>query len=207
MRLRHSILAATLGAASAAIGADWLTDGADQQRTNWQRDEKILSKDNAKNIKLLWNIQLDNKPREMHALMPTLIASNVPTSSGPKEMALVAGAGDNLYGIDVKAGKVVWKKHFDFVNGTQIEGRGPLCPGGLLATPTIGEADARGARPAYAISGDGMMHFINVGDGEDLAPPAKFMPPNGKPYSLNLREGVHANQEKQARRHLLAHLE
>ena len=82
------MLAASL-AASAAWAADWLTDGGDQQRTGWQKDEKILSKDNAKNIKLLWNLQLDNKPREMHALLPTLIASKVPTSSGPKEIAIV----------------------------------------------------------------------------------------------------------------------
>jgi hypothetical protein len=31
---------------------------------------------------------------------------------------------------------------------------------------------------------------LNAADGEDLAPPAKFMPPNGKPYGLNLWKGV-----------------
>src|SRR5205085_8322084 len=38
----------------------------------------------------------------------------------------------------------------------------------------------------YAASWDGMLHQLNVADGEDLAAPAKFMPPNGKPYALNL---------------------
>ena len=33
-----------------AWGADWLTDGKDQQRTNWQRDEKILTTANAKSM-------------------------------------------------------------------------------------------------------------------------------------------------------------
>ena len=36
-----------------------------------------------------------------------------------------------------------------------------------------------------------MLHQLNVADGEDVAPPAKFMPPNGKPYALNLVNNVH----------------
>jgi len=43
---------AVLGTACACLwGADWLTDGGDPQRTGWQRDEKILNKDNVKNLK------------------------------------------------------------------------------------------------------------------------------------------------------------
>ena len=36
-----------------AAGADWLTDGGDVVRNNWQRDEKIINTSNAKDIKLL----------------------------------------------------------------------------------------------------------------------------------------------------------
>ena len=32
--------------------------------------------------------------------------------------------------------------------------------------------------------------MLNAADGEALAPPAKFMPPNGKPYALNLVNNV-----------------
>ena len=35
-----------------------------------------------------------------------------------------------------------------------------------------------------------MLHQLNVGDGEDVAAPTKFMPPNGKPYALNLWKDV-----------------
>ncbi len=31
-----------------------------------------------------------------------------------------------------------------------------------------------------------MLHQLNLSDGEEIAPPSKFMPPNGKPYALNL---------------------
>src|SRR5258708_12194473 len=35
-----------------------------------------------------------------------------------------------------------------------------------------------------------MLHQLNAADGEDLTPPVKFMPPNGKPYALNLWNNV-----------------
>ncbi|MGH9693279.1 MAG: PQQ-binding-like beta-propeller repeat protein, partial [Bryobacteraceae bacterium] len=73
-------------------GADWLTDGGNQKRTAWQQDEHILSKDNVKDLKILWKIQLDNQPRDMHALFAPLIADKVATSQGPKQIAIEAGA-------------------------------------------------------------------------------------------------------------------
>ena len=78
--------------------ADWLTDGGDPQRTAWQRNETILTKANVKDMKLLWKIQLDNQPRQMHNLFPPLIAGSVSTPSGDKEIAVVAGVSDNVYG-------------------------------------------------------------------------------------------------------------
>ena len=63
-------------------GADWLTDGGDSKRTAWQKDEKILSTANVKDIKLLWKIKLDNEPRQMHYLFPPLIVEKVNTPSG-----------------------------------------------------------------------------------------------------------------------------
>ena len=174
-------------------GADWLSDGYDTRRTAWQRDEKILSTDSVKNMKLLWKLQLDNQPREMHSLFPPLIVGKVNTPSGPKEIAIEAGVSDNIYAIDVETGKVLWKKHFVSTwtpPATGGRGGGILCPGGLTATPVIGPADASGKYTIYAASWDGMLHQLNVADGEDVKAPAKFMPPNGKPYALSLFNNV-----------------
>ena len=46
-----------------AFAADWLTDGKNSQRTNWQEDEKTFTTSNAKDIKLLWKVKLDNEVR------------------------------------------------------------------------------------------------------------------------------------------------
>ena len=72
-----------------AQGADWLTDGGNPQRTEWQKDEKILSPASAKNIKLLWKMKLDNEPRQMHSLFPPLIIDTIVTSGGAKQIAIV----------------------------------------------------------------------------------------------------------------------
>ncbi len=169
--------------------ADWLTDGGNPQRTAWQKDEKLLSVESVKNMKLLWKTKLDNQVRQMHSLLPALIIGRANTSSGPKEIVIETGVSDNLFALDAANGQLLWTKHFESTwkppaNGGR--GGGVLCPGGLTATPVIGLAATPGKYIVYAASWDGMLHQVDAADGEELAPPAKFMPPNGKPYALNL---------------------
>ena len=167
--------------------ADWPTDGYNSKRDGWQRDEKILSKGNVGKMKILWQLQLDNAANEMHALFPPLIAGKVKTSSGEKQIAVEAGISDNVYGIDVATGKVIWKKHFEYPT-PERRGRkdDPLCPPGQTATPVLAPEAADGTRIAYALAGDGKLHTINIANGEEMAPPYQFGYPNGKSYALNL---------------------
>jgi outer membrane protein assembly factor BamB len=171
--------------------ADWLTDGADPQRTAWQRNETILTKDTVKDMKLLWTVKTDNQSRQMHNLFPPLIAGNVATASGTKEIAILAGVSDNVYGIDVATGTQIWKRKFDSTWQEQPGGRGGgvLCPGGLTATPVL-EERTPGKYVAYAVSWDGRLRTLDVATGEEIEPPQLFVPPNGKPYGLNLVNGV-----------------
>jgi outer membrane protein assembly factor BamB len=176
-----------------AQGADWLTDGGDVKRTAWAKDEKIFSTANAKDIKLLWKLKLDNEPRQMHNLFPPLIIERLNTKDGVRQVAIETGVSDNIYAIDVEKGEVIWKKHFESTwtppaNGGR--GGGILCPGGITATPVVAPTDTPGKYTIYAVSWDGMLHQLNAADGEDVKPPSKFMPPNGKPYALNLFNGV-----------------
>ncbi|HEY3940411.1 MAG TPA: PQQ-binding-like beta-propeller repeat protein [Bryobacteraceae bacterium] len=187
---RIGLIAISIGCA-VMPGANWLTDGGSPKRTGWQQNETILTKDNVKDMKLLWKLHLDNAPREMHSLFPPLIAGQIRTGSGMKQIAIEAGSSDNVYAIDVAAGTVLWQKHFPYVSQKpELPGRGPLCPGGLVATPVIGPPNASGPTPVYVASSDGMLHTLSMADGEDLAPPVDFLPPNAKAYSLNLWENV-----------------
>jgi outer membrane protein assembly factor BamB len=192
MRRLQVIIAITVGCVP-CWAADWLTDAADSKRTNWQKDEKIFTPDTVKNIKLLWKIKLDNEPRQMHSLFPPLIIERVNTASGPKQIAIEAGVSDNIYAIDVDKGELIWKKHFVSTWTPPAgggRGGGILCPGGLTATPVVGSTSTPGKYTVYVASWDGMLRQLNAADGEDVVPPAKFMPPNGKPYGLNLFKNV-----------------
>jgi outer membrane protein assembly factor BamB len=125
----------------------------------------------------------------MHSLFPPLIADQVKTNSGVKEIAVEAGSSDNLYGIDVATGTVVWKKHFEYNSQKpQQQTGGVMCPAGLVSTPVLGPRDGSGSgtRAVFAASGDGRLHTLSVADGEDLSPPVDFLPPNSKAYALNL---------------------
>src|SRR5579872_6819828 len=101
--MRRTHFAILIAAGCALLwSAEWPTDGGNSKRDNWQRDEKILNKDNVKNLKILWKIKLDNVPQEMHSLFPPLIVDKVNTSKGPRQIAIEAGISDNLYAIDVE---------------------------------------------------------------------------------------------------------
>jgi outer membrane protein assembly factor BamB len=171
--------------------ADWLTDAGNPQRTNWQKDETILTKQNVGNLKILWKLKFDNATRQMHSLLPVLIADRIPTRNGPRQIVLAAGVSDNLYAIDVDLGEIIWKKHFDYPPPAR-SGRptDPLCPGGQTATPVIGPAQPSGARPVYALAGDGALHTLDLATGDETSPPVPFGYPNGKAYALNLWNNV-----------------
>jgi outer membrane protein assembly factor BamB len=185
------VLAALAAALGLIWGAEWPTDGNNPQRTNWQQDEKILNTANVRNLKILWKAQLDNVPHEMHSLFPPLIVDGIATGQGPKQIAIEAGIGDNIYAIDVATGQTIWKKHFDYPPPARAGRPGdPLCPTGQTATPVISPAGAAGPRTIYALAGDGKIHSLKVADGEDVAPPFQFGYPNGKSYALNLWNNI-----------------
>ena len=184
-------MVAVIAVCAALVGADWPTDGGNPQRTNWQKNETILNKNNVANLKILWKLKLDNAPRQMHSLFPPLIIDQVRTRNGVRQIALEAGVSDNLYAIDVEEGEIIWKKHFDYPPPAR-SGRptDPLCPGGQTATPLISAPDASGVRTVYALAGSGDLHFLNLATGDELSPPVPFGYPNGKAYALNIFNNV-----------------
>jgi outer membrane protein assembly factor BamB len=172
--------------------ADWLTDGGDVPRSNWQKNEKLISAATAKDIKMLWKVKLPNDTRAMHSLLEPLVIGSLKTKTGTKEVAIQAGVSDNVWAIDTATGEVLWHKRFDSTFADSPGGRGPsvLCPGGMTANVTIGPGKEPGDYVIYAASWDGRLRRLNAADGTDLVEPRKFMPPNGKPYALSLYNNV-----------------
>lgn len=212
--------------AYAQRGTDWTTHSGDPQRTGWQKSETKINKESVKNFQLLWKLKLENQSKALHSLMEPLILGNIITDRGFKELALVAGSGDNIFAVDADLGRIVWKRHFEYESDVpQTQNSSWLCPGGLTATPVIQPAGGRGAPPppapgggrgaapaaaaaapaapgggrgaspfvprsVFLISSDGQLRQLNLANGEEAAKPVKFVPPNGKPYSLNMVDNV-----------------
>jgi outer membrane protein assembly factor BamB len=192
MSMRKCLIASGLLLAIARVGAvDYLTAGADPQRTGWIRDESVFTTANVSSMKLLWKVKLESTPREMHNLFPPLVVERVTTARGAREILVVPGVSDDLFGLDAATGEMFWSRHFDSAsdpaNGAPP---GTLCPGGQTAIPVIAPGATPGTYVAHALSWDGRLRHVNVSDGSDAAPPEKFAPPNGKPYALNLVNGV-----------------
>src|SRR4051812_25825857 len=98
--LSIATLHAQRSAAPASAPYDWTTDGGDNQRTGWNKNETTLTKDNVKNLKLLWKIETSNQVRALHALMPVLVLGSLSTAAGPKQVGFVTGISDNIYAFD-----------------------------------------------------------------------------------------------------------
>src|SRR5437016_14251563 len=78
---RSAVLCVVLFACGAAGSTDYLMEGGDNGRTGWLRNDKSFNTSNVRNMKLLWKTKLDSVPREMHNLLPPMIATGV--STGP----------------------------------------------------------------------------------------------------------------------------
>lgn len=198
MKKLIALLTVTLCCGS-ALGADWLTDGGNHQRSGWQKDEHTLTKGNIKNLKLLWKVKTDVQPHALHALMAPLVVSSVPTASGKKEMVYVLGVSDTVYAIDSGAGKLVWQKHFTYQaepprkglpaflgSTTEPKRYNFLNPGGSTDTPVIGPVDAHGDRLLYVTDGSGTLHTLNIATGEEVGTPLKMEPSK---FALQLYNG------------------
>ena len=142
-------------------------------------------------MKLLWKVRLDNQPRQMHNLFPALIVGDVLTAQGRRELAIVAGVSDNIYGIDVEKGRRSGSATSTAPSRSPTSTRVyVLCPGGLTATPVVVPGATPGKYTVYAISWDGRLRTLDAATGEETVPAEPFLPPNGKPYGLNYLDNV-----------------
>ena len=164
------------------VASDYLTDGNDPGRTGWMKDEKVFTLANVKDMKLLWKVKLDSQPREMHNLFSPLIAERVATARGARQVAIVAGISDDLFGIDVASGELLWKKRYESTFApTDKMVYHTLCLGGQTAMPAM-EQVSPGKYTIYAIAWDGRLHQINAADGSDTSPlPTSSCRPTASP--------------------------
>jgi len=126
--MKRILAAAILCTGTTVLATDFLTEGVDAERTGWVKDEKIFTPANVGSSKLLWKIKLESTPRAMHNLFAPLIAERVTTAQGTRELGVVAGVTDDLFGIDIATGQQIWHTHFDNTLENTRPSTDTLCP-------------------------------------------------------------------------------
>jgi outer membrane protein assembly factor BamB len=202
-KISFAVLTGLLGACltSAQLRPiNWDAWGGGPQRSGWEKTDTRLTKDNAKDIQLLWKRKLDNAPVGTGALLPPTVLGNLISYKGFAELAFVAGSGGNIWALDADLNRVFWKRRLGTI--TTID-PSPGCPGGLTSAPALMPPKSifggHYQRPkpgsirqpsVYAISNDGMLHRLNPSTGGELYPAVSFLPANAKASSLAALDGV-----------------
>lgn len=183
------VAALIFGCAGAVHAQGYLTEGYDQGRTGWVKEEKLLTKDKIDSVKMLWRVQLPSIQRNFHNIHTPLVIERLQTPQGVKEVAIVAGIADQLFGLDAKTGEILWTKEMDYSGGRLPDSINRLCPNGQTSVPTI-EKMAGGGYKVWALAGDGRLWQIDPATGKDLAPPQRwYQTGNFKTYALNMTNG------------------
>ena len=90
-RVGYCLAYCCLVAALGAQGGDWPTFGHDPQRTGWATGETTLSPENVSNLELKWKTNVDNQGSMLFALTAPIVAADVPTRLGLKDVVYIAG--------------------------------------------------------------------------------------------------------------------
>ena len=178
------ILACSCSLASAQSG-QWLTYGHDVQRSGIAGDEHAFTTANVSQMGLVWKTVVPNQPLSMNGLTAPLVVRGVTTSTGAKNLVLLAGSSDHIYALDADTGELVWKVDSPPEAPRPKDGDW-LCPNALNATPVIDPAKAR----LFVITSDGRLLTLALADGHELMPPARIVPAYSKMWSLNYSGGV-----------------
>ncbi len=168
-----------------SLQADWLTFGHDPQRSGWAREEKTISAENAGQLQLGWSVQLDNVPLALNALTAPVVAQDVDTPKGKKNLLFVAGSSNGLFAVDTQDGSVLWSRTF----GTHVTAKEEsffLCPNAVNATPVIDKE----RKLIYTIAFDGKLYGADLATGDVKFGPFQLVPAASKTWSLNLQDEV-----------------
>ena len=156
MHFRTCIALAVLGMLPPAHGfhgVRLLTEGNGPGRTGWMKDEKVFTLANVKDMKLLWKVKLDSQPRRCTT---SSRRSSRERDHGARPARDRDGRrhSDDLFGIDVATGDLLWKKQFENTFAPATEPATHALPGRPDGEAGDGTG-VPGKHTIYAIAWDG----------------------------------------------------
>ncbi len=152
------LLGVVLGLAHAVEGqspaqsgrtAEWVTSGADAQRSQWIPNDPKISVEGLQKpgFQFLWKSKLDNDPVQLNSLTPAILMDRYIGYRGFRSFAFVAGSSNTIYALDSDLNKIEWQKRLE--SATPSSAGSVVCPGGITSPV------ARSITTAYPFSGTG----------------------------------------------------
>lgn len=162
--------------------------GHNPQRTGWAFEENILSPINASKMTLLWKAKPNNQYYSLYALTPPVVAMNITTVKGLRNVTYVVGITGTVFALDADTGEEIWNyaiKTRALPGVGQYQG-GFLCPNGITAAPVIDKS----TNTLYVIASNGALYGLDLGGGRVRYGPVQFVHAFSKSTALNLVDGV-----------------
>ena len=182
--MRCLTILAVLICSPTLFAGDWPTFGHDPQRSGWAHSEKAFTVDNVSNLELRWKTKVENEGNLLFGLTVPVVALDVTTTSGVKNVAYVVGKQGTIFALDSESGEIVWQwvpTAYVLPNNVGLQGS-LYCPNGVIATPTID----RRTNILYTIAENGSLYGLDLGSGAIRFGPVAFVSPMSKSWSLNL---------------------
>lgn len=188
-----ALLSPVMAVSQSTPAAEWTTGSVSPARDAWQQGPSGINPQTVEGLQLLWKVKVENKTMGMQSFREPVIVTGVATPAGPKTLAILAGASNDVFAIDTESGTVVWKKKLKWESDKPEEpgeGRGFICTNAQSATPVVTPAGAA-TRYVYVLASDGYMHTMSLGTGDEPEKAIQVLPIiYGKPYALNLVNNV-----------------
>jgi outer membrane protein assembly factor BamB len=135
--------------------AEWVTSGADAQRSQWIPTDPKISVEGLQTpgFQFLWKSKLandvnnPNSTAQLNSLTPAILMDRYIGYRGFRSFAFVAGSSNTIYALDSDLSKIEWQKRLESAPPSSL---GSIaCPGGITSPV------ARSITTAYPFSGFG----------------------------------------------------
>lgn len=115
---------------------DWMTTGADAQRSSWVRtDPKISPESMGKpGFDLVWSLKLDTTSRQLNSLTPPALIDFYISYRGFRTLGFFGSSSGKVVGIDTDLARIEWDGNFGSVSQTASSSL--PCPGGMTSAVT-----------------------------------------------------------------------
>src|SRR5437867_129175 len=172
-----AVLGTSVASAQRGVG-DWMTGGADAQRSSWVRTDAKISTESLRKpgFELVWKLKLNNTARQLNSLSAPVLIDFYIGYKGFRSLAFIGGSSDKIVAIDVDLARIEWEK--SLVPGAGTSAASIPCPGGMtsgLTRPTsiaypplpVGRGLGRGA-PAKSGVGEPLQGAVTI---KNVPPP------------------------------------